>query len=92
VIYEQAIWSKIINPLTILVMVLIAIPMVKSYSRMTAIGQRVFLGCLVGIVFHFISQIAGHMGVVYNFNPALSVTFPTLLMLAVIIWLLSRPT
>jgi len=62
VIYEQAIWSKIINPLTILVMVLIAVPMVKSYSRMMAIGQRVSLGCLVGIVFHIISQIAGHMG------------------------------
>jgi len=92
VIYEQAIWSKIINPLTILVMVLIAVPMVKSYSRMMAIGQRVSLGCLVGIVFHIISQIAGHMGVVYNFNPALSVTFPTLFMLVVIIWLLRRPT
>jgi lipopolysaccharide export system permease protein len=92
VIYEQAIWSKIINPLTILVMVLIAIPMVKSYSRMTAIGQRVFLGCLVGIIFHIFSQIAGHMGIVYNFNPALSVTFPTLLMLGVIIWLLRKST
>ena len=92
VIYEQAIWSKIINPLTILVMVLIAIPMVKTYSRVTAVGQRVSLGCLVGIVFHMISQIAGHMGIVYNFNPALSVTFPTLLMLGVIVWLLRRPT
>jgi len=92
VIYEQAIWSKIINPLTILVMVLIAIPMVKSYSRMTAIGQRVSLGCLVGIIFHIFNQIAGHMGVVYNFNPALSVAFPTFFMLGVIVWLLSRPT
>jgi len=92
VIYEQAIWSKIINPLTILAMVLIAIPMVKTYSRMTGIGQRVSLGCLVGIIFHIISQIAGHMGIVYNFNPALSVTFPTFLMLGVIIWLLRRPT
>lgn len=91
-IYEQAIWSKIINPLTILVMVLIAVPMVKSYSKMMAVGQRVFLGCLVGIVFHIISQIAGHIGIVYNFNPALSVTFPTLFMLGVIIWLLRRPT
>jgi lipopolysaccharide export system permease protein len=92
VIYEQAIWSKIINPLTILVMVLIAIPMVKTYSRMTGIGQRVSVGCLVGIVFHIISQIAGHMGIVYNLNPALSVTFPSLFMLGLIIWLLRKPT
>jgi lipopolysaccharide export system permease protein len=92
VIYEQALWSKIINPLAILVMVLIAVPMVKSYSRMTAIGQRVSLGCLVGIIFHIINQIAGHMGVVYNLNPALSVTFPTLLMLLVISVLLHKST
>jgi len=92
VIYEQAIWSKIINPLTMLVMVLIAIPMVKAYSRMTGVGQRVSVGCLVGIVFHIISQIAGHMGIVYNLNPALSVTFPSLFMLGLIIWLLRKPT
>lgn len=91
-IYEQALWSKIINPLAMLVMVLIAIPMVRSYSRMTAIGQRVSWGCLVGIIFHIINQIAGHLGIVYNLNPALSVTFPTLFMLCVIGWLLRRPT
>ncbi|MCK5668488.1 MAG: LPS export ABC transporter permease LptG [Gammaproteobacteria bacterium] len=92
VIYEQALWSKIINPLAILVMVLIAIPMVRSYSRMMAIGQRVSLGCLVGIVFHIINQMTGQIGIVYNLNPALSVTFPTLVMLGVIVWLLRRPT
>ena len=91
-IYEQALWSKIINPFAILVMVLIAIPMVRSYSRMTAIGQRVSWGCLVGIIFHIINQIAGHLGIVYNLNPALSVAFPTLFMLGVIGWLLRQPT
>jgi len=90
VIYEQALWSKIINPFTIIVMVLIAVPLVKSYSRMTAIGQRVSLGCLLGIIFHIINQAAGHIGIVYNLHPALSVTFPTLLLLSVIIWLLRK--
>ena len=71
-------------------MVLIAIPMVKSYSRQTAIGQRVSLGCMIGIIFHIFNQIAGHMGIVYNIHPALSVTFPTLLMLSVIVWLLRK--
>jgi len=90
VIYEQALWSKIINPFAIIVMVLIAVPFVKSYSRMTAIGQRVSLGCLLGIIFHIINQAAGHIGIVYNLHPALSVTFPTLLLLSVIIWLLRK--
>lgn len=92
VIYEQALWSKIINPLAIIVMVLIAVPIVKSYSRMTAIGQRVSVGCLIGIIFHIINQIAGHLGVVYSINPALSVTFPTVLMLLVITWFVRKST
>ena len=92
VIYEQALWSKIINPFTIIVMVLIAVPLVKSYSIIAAVGQRVFLGCMVVITFHIINQIAGHMGIVYNLHPALSVTFPTLFMLAVIGWLLRKET
>ena len=91
VIYEQALWSKIINPFAIIVMVLIAVPLVKNYSRMTAIGQRVSLGCLLGIIFHIVNQIAGYMGIVYNLNPAFSVTFPTLFMLGVIGWLLYEP-
>ncbi len=91
-IYEQALWSKIASPFAILVMVLIAIPMVKNYSRTMAIGQRVSLGCLVGIIFHIINQIVGHMGIAYNLNPALSVTLPTLLMLGLIGWLLCKPT
>ncbi len=91
VIYEQALWSKIINPFAIIVMVLIAVPFVKSYSRMTAIGQRVSLGCLLGIIFHIVNQIAGYMGIVYNLNPAFSVTFPTLFMLGVIGWFLYEP-
>ena len=92
VIYEQALWLKIIHPVTILVMVLIAVPLVKSYSRMTAIGQRVFLGCLVGVIFHIINQIASHVGIVYSLHPALSVTFPTLFMLTVTGWFLRKET
>lgn len=91
-IYEQALWLKIIHPFTILVMVLIAIPMVKNYSRITAIGQRVSLGCLLGIIFHIINQITGHMGTVYQLNPALSVTLPTLLMLGFIAHSLRKST
>ncbi len=89
-LYEQALWKKIINPFVIVVMVLIAIPMVKSHSRMTAIGRRVAIGCLIGVVFHIFNQIAAHIGAIYNIHPALSVTFPTLFMLAAITWLLLK--
>ena len=89
--YEQAFWSKLIRPVSIIAMILLAIPMVNSNSRFTAVGQRVFIGALLGILFHICNQTAGHLGMVYNINPALSVTFPTLTLLGVIFYLLYEP-
>jgi len=88
--YEQALWAKLVNPYIIVFMIILSIPLVRSNSRITAIGQRVFIGCLAGIVFHLCNQIAGHLGVVYEINPALSVTFPALMLSAVVFWLLYR--
>lgn len=89
--YEQAFWSKLIRPVSIIAMILLAIPLVNCNSRYTVVGQRVFVGALVGILFHICDQAAGHLGMVYDINPALSVTFPTLVLLGVIIYLLYEP-
>ncbi len=88
--YEQALWAKLVNPYIIIIMIILSIPLVRSNSRMTAIGQRVFIGCLAGIVFHLCNQIASNLGVVYEINPALSATFPALMLSAVVFWLLHR--
>ncbi len=76
--YEQALWAKIIRPLSILAMIVLAVPLVRGTSTTTAVGQRVFVGALIGIVFHIINQISGHLGVVYEIPPAISVTVPTI--------------
>lgn len=78
--YEQALWSKLIRPLSILAMIVLAVPLVRGTSGTTAIGQRVFSGALIGIIFHISNQISGHMGLVYNLPPAISVTMPTILL------------
>ena len=78
--YQQALWAKMIHPLSILAMIVLAVPLVRGTSRTTAIGQRVFLGTLIGIVFHITNQISGHLGVVYEIPPALSVTVPTIIL------------
>lgn len=86
--YEQALWAKIIKPFTIFAMVLLAILMVRSESRFTQVGQRIFLGSLVGVLFYICDQTSAHMGIVYNINPVVSVTAPTIILLTVILFLL----
>ncbi len=90
--YEQALWSKIINPFTIIVMIVLAVPLVKSHAYTTVVGYRVFTGCLIGITFHICNQIAGQLGVVYSISPAISATLPTILMSAATTWLFLKTT
>ena len=88
--YEQALWSKLVNPFIIIFMIILAIPLVKSNSRTTAVGQRIFIGCLAGIGFHLLNQTAGQLGVVYEINPAVSVTLPVIFLSMVVFWLINR--
>ena len=81
ILYKHAWWAKITHYLSIIVMGLIALPLVARLDNVTAVGQRVFLGCLIGVAFHIINQIAGEMSVVYMFNPAISSLLPTTLAL-----------
>lgn len=88
--YEQALWSKIVYPLATAAMVFLAVPMVLGSARVGSVGGRVLIGSLIGIAFHIVNQASGHLGVVFNFSPALSVLTPTLLIFAAALALLRR--
>jgi len=88
--YDQALWSKLVSPFTILALIVLAVPLVRSGSRTVAIGQRVFMGCLAGLIFHVANQISGQMGMVYSINAAVSAILPTLVIASLTLWLLRR--
>jgi lipopolysaccharide export system permease protein len=88
--YEQALWAKFVRPLTILSMIVLAVPLVHGHARFSVIGQRVFMGALIGVVFHIVDQAAGHLGVVYGIPAALSAAGPTLLLAGTLVFLLRR--
>jgi len=84
--YELAFWSRLMMPLSIAVMLLLAVPFVFGPLRSVSIGQRIFVGFLVGLGFFLFNQGFNHLGVVYNITPLLSASLPALLffLLAVI--------
>ena len=88
--YEQALWSKLVSPFTILALIVLAVPLVRSHGRTVAVGQSIFIGCLTGLVFHIINQISGQMGMVYSINAVISATLPTIVVVCVTAWLLHR--
>lgn len=85
-VYELALWNKIIAPLTILAMVLLAVPFVFGSHRQTSMGKRVVLGFVIGVIFYIVSRLTGQMGLVYDIPVFLSASIPTLLVLAVALW------
>ena len=88
--YEQALWSKIVYPLATGAMVFLAVPLVFASAKVTSVGGRIVIGSLVGIAFHILNQAAGHLGVVFNLSPVLSVLTPTLLVFVAGLFLLRR--
>ena len=88
--YEVAFWGKIVTPLVVLVMLVLAIPFVFGSLRTASIGQRVFAGALVGVGFLVVNKAFAHMAVVYELNPLFAATFPGIACLGVALLALRR--
>lgn len=88
--YEVAFWSKIVNPLIIMVMVFFAVPFVFGMLRTVTIGQQIFTGTILGFIFFLLNKMFGHLAVVYSMNPLFAAAFPGLLFLALGLWLARR--
>lgn len=84
--YELVYWTKLFGPLTILAMVLLAIPFVFGSVRHVSIGKQILLGFLVGITFYIVSRLIGQVGLVYGVPAILSALLPNLLVITLTIW------
>ena len=84
--YELVYWTKVFGPLTILAMVLLAVPFVFGSTRHISIGKQILLGFLVGVTFYMVSRLIGQMGLVYGVPAVLSALLPTLLVIVLTTW------
>jgi len=65
-------------------------PFVFGQLRSSGIGQRVFLGAMVGSGFFLMSKAFSYMAVVYDLNALFAASFPGLLLLGAALFLSSR--
>lgn len=80
---ELAFWIKVFSPLTILAMVLLAVPFVFGSMRQVSIGKQIFLGFLVGLAFYIGSRLIGQMGLVYGVPAIASALLPVVIVVAI---------
>lgn len=84
--YELVFWTKMFGPLTILAMVLLAIPFVFGSVRNVSIGKQVLLGFMLGIAFYIGSRLIGQVGLVYGVPAMISALLPTLVVIGLSLW------
>ena len=88
--YELALWNKIIHPVTTVVMIFIALPLVLGRLGSVGIGQRIVAGVAIAVSFLLLEKLAGHLGLTFALNPVLSAFAPTLLVLTLALWMYRR--
>jgi lipopolysaccharide export system permease protein len=77
--YNLALWRKIMQPVTIAVMMLVALSFVFGPLRTVTMGARVLLGVVAGFGFYISNQIFGPMSIVYELPAAVGAIAPSLL-------------
>lgn len=88
--YELTLWRKVNVPFATLAMVLFVVPFVFGQHDRGGVGQRVLLGSGLGIVFYLIDQVLAQLGLLAEFNPALTATAPAGILFLIALFMLRR--
>ena len=67
--YELTFWSRIFQPLTTLIMVLLAIPFIFGPLRSVSLGLRLLSGIMIGLIFFIMNRFLISFGLAYQIPP-----------------------
>ncbi len=88
--FELAFWGRIVNPLVTFVMLLLSAPFVIGIKRGVSVGARMMIGVIIGMGFNIIDKTVGHIGLIFDLNPPLMAFLPSLTVLALALFAVSR--
>jgi len=75
--YEIAMWNKLVYPFALLVMMVLALPFASYHRRTGGISAMVFMGIVLGLVFHFVGRLFANLGALNDWQPFISATAMT---------------
>jgi lipopolysaccharide export system permease protein len=76
-------WGKLLYPVAVLVMMILALPFAYFQNRQGGVGAKIFAGIMLGLGFHFLNRLFGHLGLLNDWPPLASAASPMLLFMAV---------
>lgn len=81
--YRLAFWVKVATPLATVTMLLLTVPLVFGSLRSANMGQRIFIGVLIGIAFFLLNRLLSRAALVFGLSPLVSALGPTILFLGI---------
>ena len=74
--HELAFWQKLLSPLSILSLVIVACSFVFGSLRTHSLGLRIVVALLFGLLFSYIQDLVGFISLATGFSPLLMVLLP----------------
>lgn len=88
--YELAFWRKIAQPLTVAVMLLVAMSFIFGPLRSVSMGARIMMGIATGILFFITNEILGSISLVYQLPAIFGALMPSVIFTCIAIYLMKR--
>lgn len=88
--HEINFWYRVFQPLSAVVMMMLALPFIFGSLRDKTMGYRVMMGALAGFSFYILNRLMMSVGLIYLLSPFWITLAPTLLFMLVTVALLIR--
>ena len=88
--YQLAYWQRLIQPLTTLVMMLLAIPFIFGPLRSSTMGSKLLAGASVGFGFHLVNRFFGPVSQVYQWPVEIAAIAPTCVFALIGVYLMRK--
>lgn len=88
--YELVFWQRLFQPLTTVVMMILAIPFVFGPLRGSTMGSKLVMGAGIGFSFYLANRFLGPFTQVYQWPPILAALGPTFFFALLGVYLLQR--
>ncbi len=88
--YQLSYWQRLIQPLTTMVMMVLAIPFIFGPLRSSTMGTKLLIGASIGFGFHMINQFFGPVCQVFQWSPEVAAFAPTLVFAVLGLYLMRR--
>ena len=88
--YKLAFWRKIVQPITVAVMLLVALSFIFGPLRSVSMGARIMMGVLTGLLFHITNQVFGSLSLVYQLPPVFGALMPSVIFVSVAVYFIRK--